>query len=71
MIAYQLVSPTIVSILDSQEIVFAFIIESVAEHTLPSSLTLIGAFLVVLSAMLVPLEEYVVSKMPLKIRKFI
>ena len=70
MISYQMVSPTVVSILKSQEIVFAFIIQSVVENTIPSHLTIIGALLVFLSGIIIPMEEHFLKRLPENVRKY-
>ena len=70
MISYQMVSPTVVSILKSQEIVFAFIIQSVVENTFPSHLTIIGALLVFLSGIIIPMEEQFLKRLPENVRKY-
>ena len=70
MISYQMVSPTVVSILKSQEIVFAFIIQSVVENTIPSYLTIIGALLVFLSGIIIPMEEQFLKRLPENVGKY-
>ena len=70
MISYQMVSPTVVSIMKSQEIVFAFIIQSVVENTFPSHLTIIGALLVFLSGIIIPMEEQFLKRLPENVRKY-
>ena len=70
MISYQMVSPTVVSILKSQEIVFAFIIQSVVANTFPSPLTIIGALLVFLSGIIIPMEDQFLKRLPENVRKY-
>ena len=58
---YQLISPTIASIFRSQEIVFAFILQAAVMGQNPNTCSISGAFLVVMSAILVPMEEKVIA----------
>jgi len=55
--SYQMIHPTIGCILKSNEVIFAFILQS----TLPSGFTILGAFFVILSGVLVPLETQIVQ----------
>ena len=69
-ISYQLVSPTVVAILKSQEIVIAFIIQCGFDQTFPYAVTVIGAIMVMLSAVIIPLEEAFLQKLPPKVARF-
>ena len=59
--SYQLIHPTIGSILKSNEVIFAFILQSTAMELIPSGFTILGAFFVILSGVLVPLETKIVQ----------
>ena len=60
----------LVSIIRSQEIVFAFIVQSYVSQVIPRFLTIIGASLVVISAMCIPLENFITEKLPQNLKKY-
>ena len=64
LVSYQMISPTLASILKSQEIIFAFILQSFLEQTVPSCLTIVGASFVMISAMVTPLEYTFIATLP-------
>ena len=64
--AYQLIHPTFGSILKSNEVIFAFIFQSTAMEMVPSGFTLLGAFLVILSGILVPFETQIVQRVQIE-----
>ena len=68
---YRLISPPIASIFRSQEIIFAFGLQSYLSQTLPNVLTISGAALVIFSAICIPLEQTVLKKLPIYVRKYI
>ena len=66
--SYQLIDPTICAVLRAQEIVFAYLAQSLVLHFVPCYLSFIGAALVMLSAVLMPLGQFWVHKFPGKLR---
>ena len=60
--SYQLIDPTICAVLRAQEIVFAYVAQSLILHLIPCYISFIGASLVVLSAVAMPLEKLVLCK---------
>jgi len=62
--SYQLIDPTICSVLRAQEVIFAYIIQCVVMQEVPFYLSFIGAALVITSAVCMPLQKYVVPKLP-------
>ena len=62
--SYQLLDPTICTIFIAQEVVFAYIFEATLLDFVPCFISFIGAFMVVLSAVCIPLEEFIVPKLP-------
>ena len=68
---FQLISPPIASIFRTQEIIFAFGLQSYLSQTLPNVLTISGAALVIFSAICIPLEQTVLKKLPIYVRKYI
>ena len=61
--SYQLLDPTICSIFKAQEVVFAYAIQAIILKFVPCFISFIGASMVVLSAVCIPLEEFVVPKL--------
>jgi hypothetical protein len=59
-----MLTPTIASVLTSQEIIFAFLIQDFVMGMVPSSLSVVGGGLVVLCAIFIPLEGYIVPHLP-------
>ena len=70
-LCYQLLDPSVASIFRTLELVFAFILQSYFTNSLPNSITLYGTSLVILSAIVIPLENIVLSRLPYSIRKYI
>jgi drug/metabolite transporter (DMT)-like permease len=70
-ISCQLLDPTINSVLRAQQVIFAFVAQTIVSQVLPYHLTFIGAGFVVLSAVCMPLDKYVKPKVPEKFRRFI
>ena len=62
--SYQLIPPTVASIVRCQEIVFAFILQAAFMAALPHFYSILGALLVVMSAIMIPLEEMLVRLIP-------
>merc|ERR1719400_2900945 len=62
---FQLISPPIASIFRTQEIIFAFTLQSYLSQTFPNILTICGAGLVIFSAICIPLEQIVLKKLPI------
>ena len=58
---YQMIRPALASILKSQEIIFAFILQSLALEVIPSMYSIGGAILVVSSAIFIPMEDFLVQ----------
>ena len=67
-ISYQLLDPTFCAVLRSQEVIFAYIAQMIAFHVIPCNISFIGAFLVLLSAICMPLEKFVKPRLPERIR---
>lgn len=63
-VSYQLLDPTICSVLRSQEIIFAYVLQALLLDEVPSMLGFVGAGLVVISAVCMPLEKFVVPRLP-------
>ena len=63
-VSYQLMDPTICSVLSAQELIFAYTIQCVVMQEVPLYLSFIGAALVIISAICMPLQKYVVPKLP-------
>ena len=61
----------IFQVLRAQQVIFAFVAQTIVSQVLPYYLTFIGAGFVVLSAVCMPLEKYVKPKVPEKLRRFI
>lgn len=61
---YQLLPPAIASVIRSQEIIFAFILQSFVMGLYPNSCSVMGSLLVVSSAILLPLESMFLAKIP-------
>lgn len=59
---YQLIPPAIASVIRSQEIVFAFILQSFVMGLYPNSCSIMGSLLVVASAILLPFESIFLAK---------
>ena len=70
-VSCQLLDPTINSVLRAQQVIFAFVAQTIVCQIIPYYLTFIGAGFVVLSAVCMPLEKYVKPKIPEKLRRFI
>ena len=70
-LCYQLLDPSVASIFRTLELVFAFILQSYFTNSLPNSITLYGTSLVIFSAIVIPLENIVLSRLPYSIRKYI
>lgn len=66
--SYQLIDPTICSVLRAQEVIFAYTIQCVVMQEVPFYLSFIGAALVITSAVCMPLQKYVVPKLPERMR---
>ena len=62
--SYQLLDPTICSVFQAQEVVFAYIIQAIALNFVSCFISFIGASLVVLSAVFISLETFFVPKLP-------
>ncbi len=62
--ACQLISPPVASILFSLQIVFAYILQSVVMHEVPSDMSIAGATLIIFCAIFVPFEPIVVPRLP-------
>ena len=62
--SYQLIDPTICSVLRAQEVIFAYTIQCVVMQEVPMYLSFIGAAFVITSAVCMPLQKYVVPKLP-------
>ena len=60
----QLLDPTINAVLRAQQVIMAYIAQTIVSHVIPYYLTFIGAGFVVLSAVFMPLEKYVKLKLP-------
>ena len=69
-VSYQLLPPPIVAVLRSQEVVFAYIIETVAMKRTPTFLTILGAVFVFTAAILLPLENYFLNRLPNSVRRY-
>ena len=68
----QILTPIIYAILRCQEIVLAFMFQSFISMQIPSWVTILGALLVVLSTVLIPLENLLKSVIPWeKLKKII
>ena len=67
-ISYQLLDPTFCAVLRSQEVIFAYIAQMIVFHVIPCNISFIGAFLVLLSAVCMPLEKFVKPRLPERIR---
>ena len=61
--SYQLLDPTICSIFKSQEVVFAYIIQAIVMDFVPCYISFIGSSMVVLSAVFISLEIFIVPKL--------
>ena len=66
-LSYQLLD-TFCAVLRSQEVIFAYIAQMIAFHVIPCNISFIGAFLVLLSAICMPLEKFVKPRLPERIR---
>ena len=60
----QILLPFVYSLIRTQEVVIAFIFQSFIECIYPSAITILGAFLVISGSLLIPLETYLISKIP-------
>ena len=67
---YQILNPTIASILRTTEVVFAFMFQIVSTGTSPETLTILGAVLVIVSTVFIPFESKALQRMPEYLRKF-
>ena len=67
-ISYQLLDPTFCAVLRSQEVIFAYIAQMIVFHVIPCNISFIGAFLVVLSAVCMPLGKFIKPRLPERIR---
>jgi drug/metabolite transporter (DMT)-like permease len=67
-ISYQLLDPTFCAVLRSQEVIFAYIAQMIVFHVIPCNISFIGAFLVLSSAVCMPLEKFVKPRLPERIR---
>ena len=67
-ISYQLLDPTFCAVLRAQEVIFAYIAQMIVFHVIPCNISFIGAFLVLLSAVCMPLENFVKPRLPEGIR---
>ena len=67
----QLLDPTINSVLRAQQVIFAFVAQTIISQVIPYYLTFIGAGFVVLSAVCMPLEKHIVSKFPERLQRFL
>ena len=67
-ISYQLIDPTICSVIKAQEIIWAYIAQAIAFNLIPCYVNFIGSALVILSAICMPLEKIVVPKFPYRLR---
>ena len=70
MVSFQKVPPTVVAILISQQIVISFVIQCVFNHTLPFTVSIIGALIIMLCAIVIPFEDMFLSKLPPQVAKF-
>ena len=70
-ISCQLMDPTFNAVLRAQQVIFAYVAQTVVSQIVPQYLTFIGAGLVLLSAICMPLEKYVKSKLPERFRAFV
>jgi len=68
--ACKLLDPTICSVLRAQQLIFAYVAQTIVSQVIPYYLTFIGAGFVVLSAVCMSLEKYVVPKFPERLRKY-
>ena len=66
--SFQMVSPAVASVLMSLEIIFSYLVQSVALGNVPSTLTIGGGTLVILSAVFIPLESFVVKFLPSRLK---
>ena len=66
--SYQLLDPTICSVLRAQEVIFAYVIQCVVMQEVPFYLSFIGAAFVITSAVCMPLQKYVLPKLPERLR---
>ena len=66
--SYQLLDPTFCAVLRSQEVIFAYIAQMIVFHVIPCNISFIGAFLVLSSAVCMPLEKFVKPRLPERIR---
>ena len=60
----QVLTPIIYSLLRCQEIAIAFMLQSLELRQIPSWVTILGSLLVVLSTLLIPLENWLKSAIP-------
>ena len=62
--SYQMIPPTVASFVRTQQVVFAFILQSAVMNVVPSVYSIIGAVLVVTSALLIPFESPFIAMLP-------
>ena len=67
----QLIDPTLNSVLLSQEVIFAYVAQSIVTQQMPQYLTFIGAGFVLLSAVCMTLEKWVKSRLPERLNSFV
>ena len=62
--SFQMIPPTVASFVRTQQVVFAFILQSAVMNVVPSVYSIIGAVLVVTSALLIPFESPFIAMLP-------
>ena len=62
--SYQMIPPTMASFVRTQEVVFSFILQTAVMGIVPSIYSVIGAFLVITSAVLLPFEAAFLAVLP-------
>ena len=67
----QLIDPTLNSVLLAQEVIFAYVAQTIVTQQMPQYLTFIGAGFVLLSAVCMTLEKWVKSRLPEKHNSFV
>ena len=67
----QLIDPTVVSVLRSLEIVLGFGLQISLLHVMPTQLALIGAGLVIIGVVMISVEEFVVSRLPTFLQRWL
>ena len=67
----QLIDPTINSVLRAQQVIFAYVAQTIVTQQMPQYLTFIGAGFVLLSAVCMTLEKWVKSRLPERHNSFV